>query len=165
VLWSTALSILPNRRAKNNYKPPSPLLTITHFEQAGICKGLLDSGFTIIELSTCSVENNANCHFERAEGESRNPFFNRFLHSVPTSRDSGRNDDWSFLQSTFNDQWNELGYISRCLSFPRNLSSRKRGAGIQPFYDSFLDSCFRRSDISFVPLLIQTSIIRGQLQP
>jgi hypothetical protein len=32
-------------------------------------------------------------------------------------------------------------------------------AGIQPFYDGFLDSCFRRSDNSFVLLLIQTSII------
>jgi len=40
-----------------------------------------------------------------------------------------------------------------------NLSPRKRGAGIQPFYNRFLDSCLSRSDNMLVPLLIQTSII------
>jgi len=39
------------------------------------------------------------CHFERAEGESRNLFLSRFLRFVPMNRDFGRNDSESFLQS------------------------------------------------------------------
>jgi len=31
-------------------------------------------------LEACSVEKNSECHFERAEGESRNLFLSRFLH-------------------------------------------------------------------------------------
>jgi len=31
----------------------------------------------------CFVEKILECHFERAEGESRNLLLNRFLHSVP----------------------------------------------------------------------------------
>jgi hypothetical protein len=44
------------------------------------------------------------------------------------------------------------------LSFPRSLSLRKQGAGIQPFYKRSLDSCLRRSDNRSVPLFIQEAI-------
>jgi hypothetical protein len=33
-----------------------------------------------IQKENCSVEKSSECHFERAVGESRNLFFNRFLH-------------------------------------------------------------------------------------
>ncbi len=46
----------------------------------------------------CSADNNSQCHFERAVGESRNLFLNRFLRSVPKKRDSGRNDNDVTLQ-------------------------------------------------------------------
>ena len=45
------------------------------------------------------------------------------------------------------------------LSFPRNLSPRKRGAGIQLFTQRFLDSRLRGSDNLFIPFIFQTSII------
>ena len=45
----------------------------------------------------------------------------------------------------------------------RYYTNKNRGvipakAGIQPFHQCFLDSCLRRSDNTFVPLYIQTSI-------
>jgi hypothetical protein len=36
-----------------------------------------------VKIEWCSVENFVNCHFEGAESEPRNLFFNRFLDFGP----------------------------------------------------------------------------------
>jgi hypothetical protein len=66
-------------------------------------------------LGYCSVEKSSECHFERAEGESRNLFLSRFLHFAPVLSAKAEMD--ASVETTVRLFNRALGYQSSRLSF------------------------------------------------